>query len=211
MREGGVRTKDVKKTWWVGTVRVKCHLQRLDSQHQICCWKLMVRSSPLCCYKENGRLQSSVSKLRGPVWTPPGGSRLHCNLVFVDPTERRATLRKTQTKETFISSWTWCRHILTSHLAYVGHFHEGLVGLAVLVQLQSDISSIWRPFHVKNPQSHQTGNQSGVMCRVQKQLPVWERILRVDRLKTKHQSSLCKTWLCPSRGVQPVWLWWGAL
>lgn len=78
------------------------------------------------------------------------------------------------------------RHILAPYLAYVWHFNEGLVGLPVLVQLQSDIGGVWWPLHVKNPQSHQTGNQSGVMCRVQKQLPVWERILSMGHLKTKH-------------------------
>lgn len=63
------------------------------------------------------------------------------------------------------------RRIVRPYLAYVGHFNKGLVGLPVLVQLYGDVSSKRWPFHVENPQSHQTRNQSGIMCGVQKQLP----------------------------------------
>lgn len=78
------------------------------------------------------------------------------------------------------------RHILSSYLAYIWHFNKGLISFPVLVQLHSEISGIRWPSHVKNPQSQETRNQSGVMCGVQKHLPVRESISRVKHLKTNH-------------------------
>lgn len=58
-------------------------------------------------------------------------------------------------------------------LAYIWHFNKGLISFPVLVQLHSEISGIRWPSHVKNSQSQETRNQSGVMCGVQKHLPAW--------------------------------------
>lgn len=65
------------------------------------------------------------------------------------------------------------------HLANVRDFNKGLFGLPVFVQLQSDVSRIRWPSHVKNSQGHETWDQCGVMCRVQKQLPRSQRIWQV--------------------------------
>lgn len=90
------------------------------------------------------------------------------------------------------------------HLANVGHFDKGLVGLLVLVQLQGDVGGVRRPPHVKDPQSHQAGNQGGVVRRVQKQLPVWERSRSLKRAVMRKRR-------VRPRGVRPVWLRRGAL
>lgn len=58
------------------------------------------------------------------------------------------------------------------YLADVGDFNEGLVGLLVLVQLHGDVSAVRWPLLVKNAQSHETGDEGGVVSGVQEQLPV---------------------------------------
>lgn len=77
------------------------------------------------------------------------------------------------------------------YLTHVGHFHKGFFGLLVLVQLHRDISGIRWPSHVKNSHSHQTGDQSGVMCRVQKQLPVGEKISNIATFERAKHIEVC--------------------
>lgn len=89
-------------------------------------------------------------------------------------------------KKLFVLFLLILRQILSSYLSYIWHFNKGLISFPVLVQLHSEISGIRWPSHVKNPQSQETRNQSGVMCGVQKHLPVWESISRVKHLKTNH-------------------------
>lgn len=99
----------------------------------------------------------------------------------------------------------WKQTRSDSHLADIGHFHKSLFGLPVLVQLQCEVSSIWWPSHVKNPKSHETGDQSGIMCRVQEQLPVCEKSSELRQSTIK-----CVQQMIEQRD-KPVWCWWAAL
>lgn len=97
----------------------------------------------LCCCNGTGRVQSLASTLRGPVWTPAGGSTRHCNLVWVDPVGARSKFdlverrREGQLEVLYFVLLTWpkydtltkaspvCRFWCSSRVtsaAYGGHF-----------------------------------------------------------------------------------------